>query len=86
MVAVIGCAEMRPPVNTWSLRDGDRMTVYCNQTGETWYLVCKDSQWLGFLGNCSRPRGTTGPPSLAEGQDAAGFNWSINLILFYLIY
>ncbi|KAK2156864.1 hypothetical protein LSH36_203g01055 [Paralvinella palmiformis] len=50
---VKGCADIKAPANATWRRDGQKLTVRCNNTDRTWYLVCKDNQWHGDLGNCS---------------------------------
>jgi len=50
---VVGCANPAPPVGGTISRDGDVLTVRCNVTGETWFLTCSRSRWIGSVGNCS---------------------------------
>ena len=53
-VSVVGCADIVAPEGAWVERTEESATVRCNETGETWYLVCKDVQWLGALSNCTK--------------------------------
>ena len=49
-----GCADIETPVGGFVVRDNDDSAmVKCNLTGVTYYLVCKDTEWLGDLANCS---------------------------------
>ena len=48
-----GCPNIRAPGNATLRRDGDNLAVKCNNSDQTWYLVCKGDQWLGEVGNCS---------------------------------
>jgi len=52
-LAVVGCANPVAPAGASVSRDGDVLTVRCNVTGETWYLTCSRSRWIGSVGNCS---------------------------------
>jgi hypothetical protein len=27
--------------------------VRCNETGESWHLLCRGTEWIGTVGNCS---------------------------------
>ena len=51
---VVGCADMSPIELAYMQRSEDTLMVHCNNTQETWYLICKDREWLGQLGNCSQ--------------------------------
>ena len=50
---VVGCQDVFPPVHAFAKRSGDNVVVKCKQTGETWYLTCKDDKWIGEYGNCT---------------------------------
>ena len=53
-LSVVGCPNPTPPKNAWVERDPvDKVAVRCNFTGETWYLTCKDTQWVGTYNNCT---------------------------------
>jgi len=52
-VIVVGCANPAAPAGATISRDRDVLTVRCNLTGETWYLTCSRSRWIGSVGNCS---------------------------------
>ncbi len=49
----MGCPDVFPPIHAFAKRSGDDVVVRCNQTGETWYLTCKDDRWIGEYGNCT---------------------------------
>ena len=53
-LAVAGCAYFEPPANTYVTYEPDLATVVCNYTGETWFLTCGTTSWLGRLGNCTK--------------------------------
>lgn len=48
-----GCPDVMPPASAWVKRDGDNLVIRCNNTGETWYLTCKDEEWVGDYSNCT---------------------------------
>lgn len=50
---VTGCPNIPQPLNATVRRDGDKITVKCNFSDHTWYLVCKNSSWLGETVNCN---------------------------------
>ncbi len=29
------------------------MKIQCNNTGEVWYLTCREGEWIGDFGNCT---------------------------------
>ncbi|ESN97182.1 hypothetical protein HELRODRAFT_178294 [Helobdella robusta] len=39
------------PHMTW--QDGDSAAIFCQSTGDTWYLTCHGDNWVGHVGNCS---------------------------------
>jgi len=43
----VGCANLDPPADAWVERAGDRTTVSCNKTSQSWHLVCKGTMWVG---------------------------------------
>jgi len=45
--AAVGCANLEPPADAWVERTGDRTTVSCNKTSQSWHLVCKGTTWVG---------------------------------------
>jgi len=50
---VYGCPDMAPVPDAEMKRSGNTLMVRCNGSGETWYLTCRDTQWVGETGNCS---------------------------------
>ena len=44
---------MRSNGDYWYRREGETLVVGCNSTADTWFLVCKDTQWFGEIGNCT---------------------------------
>ena len=51
-----GCADISAPFNTHVHRNGDKLTIYCNNTGDTRHLVCSGTQWIGEIINCTNGR------------------------------
>jgi len=43
----VGCADLEAPGDAWVERSGDRTTVSCNKTSQSWHLVCKGTMWVG---------------------------------------
>ena len=52
-IVASGCPDVTPPESAWVKRDGDNLVIRCNNTGETWYLTCKDEEWVGDYSNCT---------------------------------
>ena len=52
-VVAIGCPDPDPITHASVKRDGDTLKVTCNHTSEKWHLVCKGTQWIGDIRNCS---------------------------------
>ena len=52
-LSAFGCADVLPPAGAWLKRDSENLMIRCNETGETWYLTCRDNSWIGEIGNCS---------------------------------
>ncbi len=62
-----GCAEPSIPKEAWMKHEGESLVVKCNKTQETWTLVCRDTEWVGEVGNCSTDhRGKTFRPHLCN--------------------
>ena len=59
-LAAVGCPDLKVPGGSWIKRDGEEAVVKCNKTGQTRYLTCKGTQWIGEAGNC-----TSGKSSLS---------------------
>jgi len=58
--AAVGCADVTASVSGgWVRRDGETTTVGCNNTEETWYLVCRDGRWVGNITGCGAGVGHT---------------------------
>jgi hypothetical protein len=69
--AVIGCGDYsgKPPDGAHVKPEpGGRVTVYCNETGESFELVCDGRQWRGDRRNCSSP---ATPVSIAKTRKIA---------------
>jgi len=49
----IGCADPVVPRGAWMRRDGDKATVACNYTTQTWHIVCQHDSWFGSVDNCT---------------------------------
>ncbi len=54
LFAAVGCPDLSSTFNTHVTRDGDKMTVHCNSTGDTRHLVCSGTTWVGEFINCSQ--------------------------------
>ena len=52
-VIAVGCPDVSAPGKAFAKREGDNLVIHCNNTGETWYLTCKDEDWIGEYGNCT---------------------------------
>lgn len=54
-IAVIGCPDIvvNDDSSAWVRRYGDTAVVKCNQTGETFYVTCLETEWKGELAPCS---------------------------------
>ena len=66
LIAAMGCPDVFPPDNAWSRRDGDNLVIRCNNTGETWYLTCKDEEWIGEYNNCTGTATQRGKKNLVQ--------------------
>ena len=42
------------PDGAWSQRHGDKASIVCNVTSQTWHIVCKDGRWVGDYSNCTK--------------------------------
>ena len=52
--SAVGCAALKPPPNAYYKRQGDIAVVKCNNTAKSWHLVCRDTNWFGNIGNCTK--------------------------------
>ena len=52
--SVAGCPNINTPPDTYSKREGQKLLVICNHTGETSYLSCDGRKWQGELKNCTQ--------------------------------
>ena len=52
-LTVIGCPNVRAPSDTSTRRDGNKLVIICNHTGETTTLTCKGNVWFGEIRNCT---------------------------------
>ena len=52
----LGCAELNVPAGAWVRMDDDTAHVTCNNTGQTFSLVCEGSKWKGRISNCTKGR------------------------------
>ncbi len=48
-----GCPSFDLPREAWMVRTGENMKIQCNNTGEVWYLTCREGEWIGDFGNCT---------------------------------
>ena len=52
--AAVGCADLPPQAGRLVTPSGESsLKIRCNNSDETWYVTCKDTQWIGVIGNCS---------------------------------
>ena len=51
---MVGCPNINTPQDTYSKREGQKLLVICNHTGETSYLSCDGRKWQGELKNCTQ--------------------------------
>ena len=55
-VSVYGCKNLDGMLQHAVVRrHGDMTSVRCLATGETFFLTCIESRWVGELNNCSAP-------------------------------
>ncbi len=47
----VGCADLH--IEGWLRQDKNRAMIFCNATGDKWYLTCEDNVWRGARRNCS---------------------------------
>ena len=52
-LSAVGCANLEAPPNAYSQHQGDVAVVRCNNTAKSWHLVCRDTTWMGEIGNCT---------------------------------
>ena len=48
----VGCPDFPSPSHGTAIRTGEhleRLTIYCNTTGEMRHLVCSDTKWIGEI-------------------------------------
>ena len=50
----LGCAELNVPAGSWVRMEDDTAHVTCNNTEQTFSLVCEGSQWKGKITNCTK--------------------------------
>ncbi|ELU09896.1 hypothetical protein CAPTEDRAFT_207686 [Capitella teleta] len=53
---VFGCKNLVPPEGASMTRYGENVKVVCNATQKTWYLTCRDGDWVGEPGNCTNAK------------------------------
>ena len=53
-VSALGCAELNVPAGSWVRLEDDTAHVTCNNSGQTFTLVCEGSTWKGKISNCSK--------------------------------
>ncbi len=46
------CYDIPTPDDAWVQRNGNTLTIRCEETDETWYLTCRDNRWVGKYGEC----------------------------------
>lgn len=54
-VAAVGCPDLSPPAYAKFVRKNpDVGEVQCKYSDVSWTLQCKDTIWVGSLGNCTQ--------------------------------
>ena len=53
LLTAVGCPDPVPHTNAWVRRMGETLVAKCNDTDETWYLTCHNTEWIGEIGNCT---------------------------------
>ena len=53
VISADGCPDIMSSYNTHVSRHGDKLTIYCNNTGDKRHLVCSGTQWIGEIINCT---------------------------------
>ncbi len=51
--SVIGCVDIKTPPGGSVERDGNEAIITCDSTGQTKYITCKGSTWVGDVAECS---------------------------------
>ena len=49
----VGCPDMKAPPGGWVKRDGETLTVGCDNWDNKYHLVCKENEWVGSYKNCT---------------------------------
>ena len=44
---------MKAPSGGWVKRDGETLTVGCDNTDNKYHLVCRENEWVGSYKNCT---------------------------------
>ncbi len=58
LLAATGCPNLRAPKSVTITRKGEIAIVKCNDTTKSWHLVCKETSWMGEIGNCTEGKWT----------------------------
>ena len=51
--AAFGCPAITPPRDAWVQRVEDKAIIKCNHSRESWSMVCRGTEWVGEMRNCS---------------------------------
>ncbi|ELT90696.1 hypothetical protein CAPTEDRAFT_211534 [Capitella teleta] len=62
----IGCLDIQIPSDAIAEKEGDRLSVRCQYTSQSWNLKCIGTRWIGTIGTCAP---TTVLPPLIEVPD-----------------
>ena len=81
----MGCVDPRAPDNTWIQKDVDTLSVRCNATGNTWYLVKRDSEWFGYSGNFSATHSFTTKNPESDANYPMGIVVAVGVIVGLLM-
>jgi len=52
-VSAIGCPTLKLAAVYWVRVNDDEATVGCFTNARSWRLECRNSAWIGEVGNCS---------------------------------
>lgn len=58
--AVLGCADIETPPNSWIQRDDSMMIIHCNTADQQTYSAkCVQHSWVGDIGSCLHDAAST---------------------------
>ena len=45
----MACGDLQPRAGLDITRNRDTAKIVCEATGENWFLVCRENQWVGIM-------------------------------------